>query len=108
MSLWDLLLAVCFGVGVVGALTAAKELGGGLGGYASALVVGSSIGSFAVWALSKLATIVEAPVSKVRSKSGREWSIGALYLIAILSIVFVDVLATRVTSGLIPIVMRGR
>lgn len=108
MTLWDLLLAICFCVGVASALTAASGLGGGLGGYISALVAGSLIGSYSVWMLSKLAAIVNAYSSGAQSKFRKDWAAGTLYCFAILWVGFVGVLATQVTSGLVRLVIHRR
>ncbi|SRR6266545_1600318 len=108
MTLWDLLLGICFCVGVVSASLTAKDLGGGFSGYALALVTGSAIGFCSVWMLSRLAAIVEAQVSKASSKVRKEWSAGTLYLFAIFWVVLVGVLTQRATSGLIQTIIRGR
>lgn len=108
MTLWDLLLGVCFCVGVMRALRVARDLGGTLNEYATALGVGLAVGFGSVWALSRLASIIEPRISAAPSKSGKEWSARALYLFAALWIVFAWGLSTRATSGLIDTVVRGR
>lgn len=107
MTLWDLLLGICFCVGVVSGLSAAKDLGGGLSGYGLAVVAGSAIGLCSVWMLSRLASVVAAHASTGPSRVRKELLAATLYLFAICWIVFVGILSTRATAGLIQAVFRG-
>lgn len=108
VTLWHLLLGICFCVGVASALTAARDLGGGYGNYALALLAGSCIGSCAVWVLSRLATLVAASVSRDLSRAKEKLLARGLYLFALFSAICVGILAEWVTSGLVQTVIHGR
>ena len=108
VTLWHLLLGICFCVGVVSALTVARELGGGYGNYVLALLAGSAIGSCAVWVLSRLATLVAASASRNLSRAKEKLLARALYLFALFSAICVGILAEWVTSGLVRSIIPGR
>lgn len=100
MTLWDLLLAICFFTTVAVSYSAASQARVGLGGHALALVIGSAIGACAVWVLFQLAAIVAPRVAKLSSKSKQEWLLSILYLFAILWILLTASLASPATTAL--------
>jgi len=83
MTLWDLLIAICFTIPIAGALSSAKHLNVGVGGYALAIIVGLALGISFAWTQWQAGKTLFRYVEHKRgrlSKSVREWCFRALYL----------------------------
>ena len=106
MTLWNLLVSVCFFSAVAGALQTTKLAGLGLGGYTLAIVTGLIIGSCCAWAMWNAGRIVENRASKLASESTQRWCFRALYLTAILWCCLSTILGIWTTPLLIRVIFR--
>ena len=99
VTLWDLLTAVCFAMPIAGALASAKDAKVGWGGYIVAITIALALGGFCAWAMRTVGHAIAAR-SERHSVSLGEWYFRALYLAAILWIVFALFLGNWATSAL--------
>ena len=108
MTLWQLLILICFGAGVGGALGEAGHAKAGFGGYALATTVGVVVGigsAWTMWITHKIVvtSLMRRPDWKDAS-SQQEWSLRALYFSKFVWIVFAGFLGwwlSRLLRGLI-------
>lgn len=104
MSLWHILVAICFLTPVVAALGMATDAKKGFLGYAIAVALGLVMGVIStrlMWASGK---IVGEWITR-RSESLQEWYFRALYFAAVIWIFAVAFLAQWVISAVIRIIV---
>jgi hypothetical protein len=100
MSIWDLLLGVCFFISVVGSWSAAKAVGSGPAGYALAVITGGLIGGACAWAMWRVGDAVGNRAPKMQPEPKRLWYIRALYCSSVLWIALSGTLG-RILTGLL-------
>jgi hypothetical protein len=107
MTLWGLMMALCFTMRVALALETAARAKVGFGGYALALTIGVALGvgcAWAMWAVGKIIyTHLQRPHWEHREPL-KEWLSRALYFAAILWILFAGILGAWVTSASLRII----
>jgi hypothetical protein len=86
VTLWALLLALCFAMPIAGALAAAKSAKVGFGGYALAITVGVALGAFCAWTMHTVGAVVHAH-TQGESVPLKERYARALYFAAMLWII---------------------
>ena len=100
MTLWDLLLAVCFVMPVSGAIAAAKLIRAGVVGYVLSVLIGLMLGLGCAWIAHKTGASVHNRV-KQRDNSVQNRYFRLLYLGAMLWIVFALFLGLWITSPIL-------
>ena len=107
MSIWDLLLGICFFISVIGSWDAAKSSGSGVPAYALAVITGAIIGGACAWSMRRVGETVETRISIMRSESKRLWYLRALYLSSVFWIALSGGLG-RTVSGILMRVVFNR
>ena len=107
-TLWQLLILLCFGATVGGALASAKLAKVGFGGYALAVTIGLPLGVCCAWAMWIMHKIF---VTSLRRRpdwehwaSQHEWFSATFYFTKILWIVFALFLGGWVSSAILRLV----
>ena len=103
MTLWDLLIGVCFAMPVGGALASAKLAKAGFTGYVLAITTGLALGACFVWTMWTVGKAVRA-YTKRQPVSSQERNYRALYFGAMLWIVFGLFLGGWVSSAAMKLV----
>jgi hypothetical protein len=103
MTLWLLLILICFVMPIAGALTSAELARVGFGGYALAIVIGLAVGTGCAWTMWTVGGIAVAR-TKRHSVSLQEWCARAAYFAAVLWIVVAGLLGGWVSSLLLRLV----
>jgi len=101
MTLWTLLLGVCFFTGVGAAFDTARQAHAGFAGYVIAIVAGVVLGGLCtliMWRVGKFAWIYGR---SLRSESRQKWCLGIGYLSSVIWITLSGVLGTILTPVLI-------
>jgi hypothetical protein len=99
LTLWDLLMALCFVMPLAGAFAEAKVSKAGFGGYALAVTVGLRLGlcfAWSMWAVGKI-FVARMKGTPVPTQERYAW---ALYFAAVVWIVFGLFLGSWVSSVL--------
>jgi cation transport ATPase len=100
MTLWDLLIGICFAVPIGGALESARSAKAGLCGYALAITVGIALGACCAWTMRTVGGTVYAHIERY-SESLQERYCRVLYFAAMVWIVIVVFLGKWVSSALL-------
>src|SRR5258707_99239 len=97
MTLWGLLLALCFGMPVGGALASPGLARAGLRGYVAAIAGGLVLGTCCAWTMEAVGATVRRRIEK-QPVSLRERYYRALYFVAMLWIMLAGLLGKWVSS----------
>jgi len=97
--LWSMLNAICFFVCIIGAAGAARYARASLAGFAFAIGVGLVLGGGCTWTMWTVVEKVGAAV-QVHPEPRRELYFRALYVAAVLWILFALFIADHLTSAL--------
>ena len=100
MSIWDLLLGICFFISVVGSWDAAKIAGSGPAPYVLAVFIGGVLGGACAWGMWRVGEAVGNRASRMQSDQGRVWYFRALYCSSVLWIALSASLG-RIVTGLL-------
>jgi hypothetical protein len=103
VTLWHLLMAVCFVMPLAGALAGAKLSKAGFGGYALVVTVGLALGLCFAWTMWTVGKIVAAH-TKGKPVPAQEWYARALYFGAALWIPLGLFLGNWVSSAVLKLV----
>ena len=104
VSLWDLLTAVCCVMPIGGALASAQYAKVGFGGDALAITIGVALGVCCAWTMRTAGNTVAAHIKR-QTVSLHERYFGALYVAAMLWIVFALFLGGWVSLALMRLVV---
>ena len=100
MTLWHVLLLICFGISLGGALGSAQALRVGAGGYTFSALIGVTVGLGLAWIMNKTGGIVYKHFEK-RNVSVRQRYSKLPYFVAILWITFAGLLGSWITSTML-------
>ena len=103
VSLWDLLLVICFAMPIGGALSSASIRKVGFGGYALAITLGLALGACCAWAMRTVGATVAAHIQR-HPVSLHDRYFRALYFAAMLWIILTLFLGGWVSSALLRLV----
>jgi hypothetical protein len=103
VSLWHLLLLICFVAPIGGALASAKLAKVGFGGYALATTLGLGLGVCCAWIMKAVGAAVAARTER-KSESLQERYFRALYIAAMLWIMFTVFLGEWLSSVVLRLV----
>jgi len=98
VSLWDLLLLLCFTMPIAGALLPAHSAKVGFNGYTVAIVVGVALGLGCSWSMRTIGKKISVS-TRPYSASRREGYFRALYFAGVLWIAFAFFLGTWASSA---------
>lgn len=103
VTLWQLLILLCFVISVGSALAPARLVGGGFRSYALALGIGVGVGAFFSWTMLLTHKAVDEHLKQRTdmSVSASEWYTRAFYLLKIVWIGFAVFLGQRLSSSLL-------
>jgi hypothetical protein len=101
VTLWHLLLSVCFFISFVGALDSAKLAKASYGGYALAIITGLAVGACCVSGMWYLGKIAVSRISTLEPGRLQRWSYRAVFFSAIFWIALAAILGRLLTSTLI-------
>ena len=87
VALWDLLIAVCFVMPIMGALASAKFSKTGFTGYVLSIAVGLVLGLILAWIMVAVGRAIATQIKR-QPESMRERYFRALYFTAMLWIIF--------------------
>lgn len=87
MSLWDLLIAICFAMPIGGALASAKIAKVGFGGYSLSITMGLVVGVGCAWTMQTIGKTVVLHIRR-HPESEHERYFRTLYFAAMLWMVF--------------------
>ena len=104
MSLWDLLVSICFFIAPVGAVDSAKHAGSSFEAYGIAIVTGVGIGALCALGMWSAGRTAGTRILKLDSESLRQWSYRALYGSSIFWIFLSAVLGRSTSSSLLRLV----
>jgi hypothetical protein len=97
MSVWHLLLGICFGMPIMAAFDVAKRANAGIPGYILALAIALLMGAVFAWIMWASGKAIGVKIQQ-RSPTRREWYFRGLYLGAVVWIVVVALAAQRILS----------
>jgi hypothetical protein len=80
MTVWDLLVSMCFFIATVGSIHAAKAARVGASGYLMAILAGVVIGAGCAFAMWKYGGAIGRRASESTSESSKKWRFRLLYL----------------------------
>ena len=105
MTLWHLLVGICFGMPIPFALQSAGEAKVGFGGYALAITIGLAVGVSCAWTMWISGKTAGNRISKLDSESLKHWCFRALYASSIFWIFLSAVLGEWASSALLRLVV---
>ena len=97
MTLWDLLIAVCFAMPLASSIVTAKHSKMGFGGHALATAIGLALGVCCARTMWTVGDKVAARIKR-QSESRQEWYFRALYFTAVLWVAFAFCLGEWMSS----------
>ena len=96
MTLWQLLILICFGAPVGTSLALAEQVKAGIRGYALAVAVGLTVGWLCAWTMWKVHKVVVTNLPRCLNdehlRSHRGWYFGVFYFTKILWILVAGIL----------------
>jgi len=101
MSLWNLLVGICFFIAVIGSAHSAGLAKVGFGARSVAVIFGVVVGACCAFAMSRTGEFVGHRVSRMSSESGRRWGFLLLYSSSVLWILSSAVLGKWIGSVLL-------
>lgn len=107
MSLWNLLVGICFFIAIFGSTHNSALATNGLGGRSAALLVGVVVGASCALLMSKTGELLGSRVSRMASESKRRWAFRLLYASSLVWILCSAVLGKSLTSLLLLLLFGG-
>jgi len=102
VSIWHILVGICFLGGVGGAALSAKLARLGFGGYAVAVIIGLAVGLSFAWVMwTAVRSIGMRSRSGSESKPLQSWYLAALYLAAVPWIFLAGFIGQSVSSAVL-------